>query len=886
MIACQWRHCAIEARLGSRELSGKKRGRVDMPCSLCHPAWAPVPCDNQSMKRRTIGHYEFIRKIGAGGSGVVYLATDTLLQRPVVLKLLKRGALSLEQVRATQLREARLASAIDHPNVCAIYDVGEAPSESGGEDEAYIVMQYIPGKSLDKVIAEGPASLQLVLSAGIQIADGLSAAHLLGIFHRDLKPANVMLTDGGLIKILDFALARQLALDEADFDPASPGRRMPPNPEATYTARGGTIAYMAPEQFVTGRSSVQSDVFALGLILYELVSGRHPFHRADQPDFQTIRAIQFSDPPNLREIVPDLPVELESLVLRCLEKQPSSRFASAADVREGLRTVMKTLQLDSVGMPGDSISQLPTQGRLDLETPEEEKRATGILSMLAERFRESGATAAAKQNSIVVLPFINFGNSVVVDAEKAPAPLYGYALADAIAARLARMTSLVVRPSSSLMTIPAQQLDPLSIGRKLLVRFVLAGNFMRSDAGFDLNWQLLDIPSQSVRAGGSINVASMDLISVQTEICNEVFSTLQGYGDLQHTTVEGTRDTVPSLSQGLSEDYLQARAVLSSFMSRTGSLDDLNRARGLFEVVLKQDEKYAPAWSGLGITHLQYARHGLGGQMHVIEARRAFDKALLLDPGSVEANLYRVYMLLSRGEKESARHGIEHLLTTAANDWNVHLVAGLTLRIDGLYDEALEQFNISLRLNPANAAIIYNHRARVYQYQNQLELAGDEIEKGLTLEPRQPLLRISLGYQQMRLGDLARAVETLEGVVSDEASLRIVFPTIALCYVQLGDRKKAASFILEETLAAAEADGEMAYRLATYFAVDGDESEALHWLRRAIYLGNENYPWFSKNPAWRNLVGHSDFERILEDLKKSYRRNQRNWKRLLAQVRD
>ena len=839
------------------------------------------------MKRRTIGHYEFIRKIGAGGSGVVYLATDTLLQRPVVLKLLKRGSQSLEQVRTTQLREARLASAIDHPNVCAIYDVGEAPSESGGEGEAYIVMQYIPGKSLDKVIDEGLASLQLVLSAGIQIADGLSAAHLLGIFHRDLKPANVMLTDGGLIKILDFGLARQLDVDEADFDPASPGRRMPPQPEATYTARGGTIAYMAPEQFVTGRSSVQSDVFALGLILYELCSGRHPFHRPDAPEFQTIRAIQFAEPPNLREIVPDLPIELESVILRCLEKQPSARFASAADVREGLRTVMKALQLDSVGMPGDSISQVPAQGRLDIEIPEEEKRATGLLSMLAERFRESGNTATSKQNSIVVLPFINFGASGA--PENVPAPLYGYALADAIAARLARMTSLIVRPSSSLMSIPAQQLDPLAIGKKLLVRFVLAGNFMRSEAGFDLNWQLLDIPSQSVRAGGSISVASFDLISVQTEICNEVFATLQGFGDLQNpatASAESARDTSPALSLELSEEYLQARAVLSSFMSRTGSLDDLNRARGLFENVVQQNADYAPGWSGLGITHLQYAHHGLGGQMHVLEARRAFDKALQLDPGSVEANLYRVYMLLSRGEKESARHGIEHLLQSAANDWNVHLVAGLTLRIDGMYEEALDQFNTSLRLNPANAAIIYNHRARVYQYQNQLELAGDEIEKGLTLEPRQPLLRISLGYQQMRLGDLTRAVDTLEGVIADEASLRIVFPTIALCYVQLGDRAKAASFILEETLAAAEADGEMAYRLATYFAVDGDESEALHWLRRAIYLGNENYPWFTKNPAWKNLVGHSDFERILEDLKKSYRRNQKNWKRLLAQVLD
>jgi serine/threonine-protein kinase len=366
-----------------------------------------------------------------------------------------------------------------------------------------------------------------------------------------------------------------------------------------------------------------------------------------------------------------------------------------------------------------------------------------------------------------------------------------------------------------------------------------------------------------------------------------VFATLQGLGGLQGFAAQaGSGAPTPSLSQDISEDYLQARAVLSSFVSRTGSREDLDRARELFTAVTLQDAAYAPAWSGLGITHLQYARHGLGGQMHVLEARRAFDKALQLDPGSVESNLYRVYMLLSRGEKESARHGIESLLQTAPNDWNVHLVAGQTLRIDGMYNEALEQFNIALRLNPSNAALIYNNRARVFQYQNQLELAADELEKGLTLEPKQPLLRISLGYQQMRQGDLPKAIETLEAVTREEASLRIVYPTIALCYVQLGDREKAASFIVDETLSAAEADAEMAYRLATYFALDGDESEALHWLRRAIYLGNENYPWFSINPAWRKLGGHADFERILEDLKKSWRKNQKNWRRLLAQVRD
>src|SRR5580658_7855612 len=156
------------------------------------------------MKRRTIEHYEILRRLGAGGSGVVYLANDALLQRPVVLKILRTGMLSAEQMRTTVLREARLASAIEHPNVCAIYEVGE----SG--DEAYIAMQYVPGQPLDQLTERGAASLQLVLSVGIQIADGLQAAHALGMFHRDLKPQNVMLTDGGLVKILDFGLARRL----------------------------------------------------------------------------------------------------------------------------------------------------------------------------------------------------------------------------------------------------------------------------------------------------------------------------------------------------------------------------------------------------------------------------------------------------------------------------------------------------------------------------------------------------------------------------------------------------------------------------------------------------------------------------------------------------
>src|ERR1700691_4702058 len=308
------------------------------------------------MKRRSIEHYEIVRKLGAGGSGVVFLANDTLLQRPVVLKILRAGLLSAQQMRTTVLREARLASAIEHPNVCAIYEVGEAG------DEGYIVMQYVPGQSIDQLIARGPATPQLLLSVGIQIADGLQAAHALGIFHRDLKPQNVMLTEGGLVKILDFGLARRLKAEDMNFDPGKPGLAKDASLAATYTARGGTIRYMAPEQFVTGQSSVQSDVWALGVILYELTAGRHPFARPDAEDFQAIRAIQFSDPEELSKIVPDISPELKSVIASCLEKNPGARYTSAAEVREALKTIRKALQIETGIIPGVPAAKLRSTG--------------------------------------------------------------------------------------------------------------------------------------------------------------------------------------------------------------------------------------------------------------------------------------------------------------------------------------------------------------------------------------------------------------------------------------------------------------------------------------------------------------------------------------------
>lgn len=814
------------------------------------------------MRRRTIKQYELGKKLGAGGSGTVYLAQDTRLMRPVVLKLLKRSHSTVEEMRETVLREARLASAIEHPNVCAIYEAGEY------DEGAYIVMQYVPGQSLDKLIARGPAGLPLVLSVGIQIADGLAAAHQLDILHRDLKPANIMLTEGGQVKILDFGMALRPPQTGPQAAASSPENAGASVSLTSSDMQGGTLAYMAPEQFVTGASSAQSDIFALGVLLYELASGQHPFYRPDIDEMLCVRAIQFVDPPPLAQVRPEVPPELSNAIQQCLEKTPAARYAAASEVREALKTIMKLLRFETGIVPGEAGAALP------ISAPEQERRNAGLLSLLAERFRESPG-GVEQQNTVLVLPLVNLGGAGDV-------PLYGAALADAIAARLARVPSLIVRPTSSLLGAPVQQMDPLALGEKLLARFVLTGNFLRSDKGFDLNWQLLDVTGRSVRAGGAVRVPSFDLVAVQNEIGGEVLRAIIGQGGLGAEQDRSLRST--PLGETPSEEYLQARAVLSSFMARTGSMDDLDKARALFESVVAQDPVFAPGWSGLGIAHLQYVRHGFGGQAHLVMARKDFDKALQLDPASVEANLYRVFMLLARGEKEAARNGMEHLLRMADNDWNVHLVAGILLRVDGIYDAAQQQFHRSLQLDPSNAPTIYNHRARVYHYQNQLALAAEELEKGLALAPKHPLLRTSLGYQQMRMGQTHAAIATLEEVLQDDPKMRMAFPTLALCYAQAGERNKAAALIQDEVLVAAEADGEMAYRLATYFAAEPDATEALHWLRRAIYLGNENFPWFSINPAWGLLRDNPDFQRILRDLKRRHHANQRVWDKLLADL--
>ena len=802
---------------------------------------------------RQIDHYELRDKLGEGAGGVVYKAYDTQLQRTVVVKLLHRTR-SVERNMLPLIEEARLASAIDHPNVCSVFDVGET------EGRPYLVMQYVSGKPLSEFIKTGPLSLPLVLSFSAQIASGLAAAHRRGILHRDLKPANVMVTEEGLAKILDFGLARRAAGFETGG--ATDGGT------GTTDTPFGTTAYMAPEQFVTRRSSEQTDLWALGVIMFEMVNAHHPFWSEVMNPAQMAHAIQSRPLPALRATRPELDPALIAIIERLLARDPHARYQQATEVRDAIRSLARAHDVDLHGIP----DELPVFTAASMDDAR-----SGFFTAIAERLLPT-RQPVLPENAIVVLPFERSGTNPMPE-------YYGVALADTVATRLAAFPDLEVRSPRLVPVALRASGNPEQVGRALSAAFVLAGEIVRDAGRIHASWRLLSAANQSVLTGGSVEKTAAELVAVQHEISDEIVTAIAESGHLPIVArpVLRTSEAVgeADIPADLVEEYLGGRALLNSQITRSSHEQDLLQARAMFERVIERAPDFAPAHASLGIALTRYVRFGFAGVTELIAAQRHLERALKLDPGNIEAKLYRAYTMLWRGEKEKARRDVQYLVKSASYDAEVYLVAGIILHLDGLLDPSIQTLGMALRTNPTIAPRVYNLRARVYIYQQKPQEALAEINRGLAVEPGHTLLRTTSGVWHLRHGELATAIELLEGVVNDDPNLRLVHPTLAIAYWQDGRRDEARGLMNEETLATASADCEMAYRVATFYAAAHDETEALHWLRRSIYLGNHNAPWFLANPHWDAVRDNPDIRRTLSELAENQRQYHERWRRLL-----
>jgi serine/threonine protein kinase/tetratricopeptide (TPR) repeat protein len=819
---------------------------------------------------KTLLNYRIAEKLGAGGQGTVYRAVDERLGRTVVIKILSPELTAREVNLKRFEREAQLASSLDHPNICIIYGLHE--TEDGLH---FIAMQYIEGKNVRQLVNGRPLSLESALSIAYQVSDALTAAHSKGIIHRDIKAGNVMVTEAGLAKVLDFGLAK--LLDE--------GKK---GGDVHLTEMGvpyGTATYAAPEQATGQKVDHRADIFSTGVLLYEMLAGIWPFK--GQTTVEVRYAVLHDTPETIAEVRTDNPpVIIQNILDRSLAKKPEDRYQKMSEMRDDLRAAMREVAglsgaVESGALPDGVPVVAPPRHQTGTErggfgrsfrrwwrslTGAETQPTSFPPSSRQSSTQGAGASVTSPsaaqhlsqfetQKSIAILPFINLSNDPEVS-------FYEFSLADAVITELARNRSLIVRPSSMIVKYQGKEVDPRQVGRDLNVSAVLLASFLRAGGALRVNAQLVDVSSGEMLWSDRIDAAAEDIIALQDKIAQRIAQGL----NVEQQASQTPASTPTTRNAAAYEEYLRGRDYFAKFLFHTLDSADCDKAVEHFQHAIRLDPTFALAHSGLGACFANRVLKGSGGPEDYELAENSFARALELDPDIVEARILMVFIYLSRGEKAKARAEVARLAKQAPNEPAVYFVKGALHRLDGEYERALRAFDKLSRLDPAARVVASYNRARVFMYQHRLDDALLELEQGARVEPNHPLLKTFQAVVLGRRGNVDEAARVLRGVLEEHPQMDGIRPLLAQQLIKLGDTQGAREQLTERVRDAAEADHDIAYWLATTHAMLGDRDDALHWLERAIELGNENRTWFESDPKWESLRDDARFRELMSRL--------------------
>jgi serine/threonine-protein kinase len=821
---------------------------------------------------KTFSHYRIIEKLGQGGQANAYKAEDLRLNRLVVIKTLLPELAATEAARRRFEREARLCSALDHPNICAIYDLGES------DGLCYIVMQFVEGRTLRQLIARQPLETLSLLSIAIQIADALTVAHARGIVHRDIKPTNVIVNQSGQVKVLDFGLAKMLepeAGSEAD------------NRDKSVTEMGvpyGTMGYGSPEQATGERVDHRTDVFSLGVLVYEMATGQPPFK--GRHHIEVLHAVINQRPPLIKQINPRAETLLQPILDRALAKDPRERFATMAAMRDELKTLMRELSQETGVVPTEASATLLTPqrarnswrfgetlgrvfGRWRSTPPQagSEPRPSNEPRSEPSQSGHSAGSASARppswgtetKKTIAVLPFKNLSGH-------AEDNFYEFSLADGIITELAHLRSLVVRPSSYIAQYAGQNIDPRQVGVELAVNSVLVGSFIKAPDRFRVTAQLIAAATGEILWSDKIDIAARDLITIQDTIAERVIAGLK----LKLTDEEQEKIEKPlTRSAEAYEFYLRGRDLLFQYVSRTYDNHDLDVAIKMFGEAVRLDPNFARAHAGLGRCYVHHAQ-GYGGQDYYELAEASLRRALELDPTLTGALLQMVHVYLHHGDKERAYETIAQLQREAPNDPSVFFISGMLYRLDGIYDKALKQYDRMLELNPRDIVLVSVNRARVYTHQREYGQAIAELERARAVESDHPLVKTFLAVARFNQGQVAEAQALVEDVLRQHPHFDGVQVLLAWCLSARGEHENARALITERVKETAAADHDIAFWLASFYSMEGLADEAIEWVRYAIKLGNENYPLFADSSKLNCLRADPRFVALMDDLKQRW----------------
>jgi len=770
-----------------------------------------------------LGPYEVLAPLGAGGMGEVYRARDPRLNREVAIKVLPADVRLDEDRRARFDREARAVAALSHPNVVAIYDVG------ADGHHVYAVMELLEGETLGARLRREPLPVRRAVEIGAAIAEGLAAAHQRGIVHRDLKPDNVFLTSDGRVKLLDFGLARV----------SLPGVSSDLTTIADATAPGialGTVGYMSPEQVRGEAVDARADVFALGCLLSEMLSGRPAFVRATAAE--TFSAILHGEPVGLADA--SAPRSLVALVEKCLAKAPGDRFQGTADLPFAIRSTITT------DAPPASAPSRPSRRLWWVAAV-----ALIVLAAAAYWLRPA-SDAGAPITSLAVLPFENIGGD--------PAMEYlSDGLADHVINSLtaAQPGKLRVRPFASVVRFRTRPIDTATVAAALNVDALVIGSVRQQGEDLAISVSLVDAREDAQIWGNRYTSRLADILAVQDRFASDVASTLR----LQLTDEEATRlvrrDTNDPEAYLL---YRQGMHELNRF-----SAEGLMAARDLFQRAAQRDPRYAAALAGVARTYVLLGSIHVGPRAAYPEALRALERVRALDPDNPELRVQQGVIHLFHdwnwveAEREldpSMPDGSELLIPV----WNMH---GFLLGARGRTQEGIEAIQRGNEVEPLSAP----RRAELAQawlWEGDTARASAEARRALELNPYFFLAHHHLGVAQVLEGRFDEAIATFEKGLTTAPQSALLRGGVALAHARAGRRATAES-ILDEMENWSPRSGR-AYAVAWVHAALGRPDAALAWLRRSAEDRDPFFIWVRSDPLFATLSKDPRFAALIREV--------------------
>ncbi len=783
-----------------------------------------------------IGHYKVNSSIGAGGMGEIYRARDTRLKRDVAIKILPENLMKNDSAVERFMREARAASALNHPNILTIYDIGEF------EKARFIATEFVEGETIRERLKSAPLPVEDALDIAIQISNALDAAHSAGIVHRDIKPENIMLRADGYVKILDFGIAKLLenepaAGDGGDatlaFSATTPGMII------------GTAAYLSPEQARGLKIDTRSDIFSLGVVLYEMITGITPFSGATAPDI--IAAVLKSEPKPLSEFLKPVPSELEWIITKALRKEREERYQTVKGLLGDLKRLKQRLEFEA---ELHRVSDPNLSNRTNLN-----EHATLILpgnrTLTATNLTRTVSRKTRRAiDSLAVLPLVN-----VAGDERSEYLSDG--ITECTINTLSKLPKLRVVPRSTVFRYKGQENDLQKIGEELGVRAVFAGRVMQLGDALIVKTELVDIANEAQVWGEEYRRTMTDIFSLMDEIAGDIGKQLK---------IKLTGEDKKKLAKHYTENaeayqlYLKGRYFVTT--KRTEKF--IKKGIGLFQKAIDLDPNYALAYSGIAEAYGFLASSTGGWSPHKAypKSKAAALKALEIDDRLAEAYCSLGFSrLLYDWDFADAEKNFKKAIELNPNYPNAHDGYGFYLKAVGRHEEAIQKGLEVQRLDPLSP-FAHISLGYAFYFARDYEKAIEECNKALELDKYSTFAFRNLGLAYLQSGSIENAINAFCKAVTFSGGGLAFESYLGLAYAAAGKRKEAVE-VLENLRETAKKNYVPAYSFAMLYLGLKDFDKTFEYLEKAFAERSGFLPFLKVEPAVDALRNDPRFQDLL-----------------------